>query len=146
MALYVSASKRFRRVLMIAVGVAIVAFVLGWLIGHQQVPSIDTRVADVREAAENTATGLERLDIEYEQVLDGTDDLDTSVLKPLDDLRSELQDTMDQAPWLTTATARSHTRRALAEARQAAIDSVPLDDFTAAIDNAAGVVRITFGV
>ena len=130
---------------MIAVGVAIVAFVLGWLIGHQQVPSIDARVADVREAAENTATGLERLDIEYEQVLDGTDDLDTSVLKPLDDLRSELQDTMDQAPWLTTAT-RAATLDALAEARQAAIDSVPLDDFSAAIDNAAGVVRITFGV
>ena len=145
MALYVSASKRFRRMLIIAIGVAIVAFVLGWLIGRQQVPSIDARVADVSEAADNTATGLERLDIEYEQVLDGTDDLDTSVLKPLDDLRSELQDTMDQAPWLTTAM-RAAMLDAVAEARQAAIDQVPLDDFTVAIDDAAGVVRSTFGI
>jgi hypothetical protein len=145
MALYVSAGKRFRRMLMIAAGVAIVAFVFGWLIGRQQVPSIDARVADVSEAAENTATGLERLDIEYEQVLDGSDDLDTSVLKPLDDLRGELQDTMDDAPWLTTTT-RAAMLDALAQARQAAIDGVPLDDFTAAIDDAAGVVRATFGI
>lgn len=145
MALYVSASKRFRRVLMIAIGVAIVAFVLGWLIGRQQVPSIDARVADVKEAAENTATGLERLDIEYEQVLDGTDDLDTSVLTPLDDLRGELQGTMDQAPWLTTAM-RAAMLDALAQARQAAIDQVSLENFTTAIDDAAGEVRSTFGI
>ena len=35
---------------------------------------------------------------------------------------------------------------ALAQAQQTAVDRVPLEDFTAAIDNAAGVVRITFGV
>ena len=145
MALYVSASRRFRRVLFIAVGVAIVAFGLGWLIGRQQVPSIDHRVEQVRTAADNAATGLERLDIEYEQVLDGTDDLDTSVLTPLDDLRSDLQDTMDRAPWLTTDM-RAAMLDALAQVRQDAADRVPLDDFSTAVENAVDVVRSTFGI
>ena len=106
MALYVSAGRRFRRTLVIAVGVGDRrASSLGWLIGRQQVPSIDDRVAErPSRTADSAATGLERLDIEYEQVLAGTDDLDTSVLQPLDELRTDLQATMDQAPWLTAAT------------------------------------------
>ena len=102
MALYISAGRRFRRTLVIAVAAAVVAFAIGWLIGHQQVPSIAERVAEVQQDGESQATGLERLGIEYEQVLAGTDDLDSSVLQPLDDLRAELQSTMDRAPWLTS--------------------------------------------
>ena len=111
MALYISAGRRFRRTLVIAVAAAVVAFAIGWLIGHQQVPSIAERVTEVQQDGESQATGLERLSIEYEQVLAGTDDLDSSVLQPLDDLRTELQSTMDRAPWLTSAQRGSDARR-----------------------------------
>ena len=145
MALYVSAARRLRRTIVIAAVVGVVAFALGWLTGREQVPSIDHRVSQVQAAAGDIATGLERLDIEYEQVLDGTDALDASVLTPLDELRTDLQSTMDRAPWLSVEQ-RAAVLDLVAQARQAAVDGVSLDAFTADVDDAAAAVRSTFGV
>jgi hypothetical protein len=64
MALYTSVGTRRRRAIVAIVLAAVIAFGLGWLIGRQQVPSVDQRVDDVRSAAESIATGIERLDIE----------------------------------------------------------------------------------
>lgn len=144
MALYISASRRFRRTLVIAVAAAAVAFAIGWLIGHQQVPSIAERVTEVQQDGESQATGLERLGIEYQQVLAGTDDLDSSVLQPLDDLRAELQSTMDRAPWLTSAQ-RAALLDAVSQVRQNAVDGVPLDSFTSSATAAAALVRQQLG-
>lgn len=145
MALYVSASKRFRRVLAIAVVVGVVAFLLGWLIGRQQVPSIDERVSQVQTSADRLATGLERLGIEYEQVLAGTDGLDGSVITPLDDLRSELQSTMDRASWLS-GDQRAAALDAIAGVRQSALDNDTLDEFSSVASDAAAIVRSMFGL
>ena len=144
MALYVSKSKRFRRTLGIAVAAAVVALGIGYLIGRQQVPSITARVATVQQDGEREATGLERLGIEYEQVLAGTDDLDSSVLQPLDDLRSDLQSTMDDAPWLTSAE-RAALLDAVSQVRQNAVDQVPLDSFTTSATAAATLLRQQLG-
>lgn len=144
MALYISAGRRFRRTLVIVVAAAAVAFAIGWLIGHQQVPSIAERVSEVQQDGESQATGLERLGIEYEQVLTGTDDLDSSVLQPLDDLRAELQSTMDRAPWLTSAE-RAALLDAVSQVRQNAVDGVPLESFTASATAAATLVRQDLG-
>jgi len=144
MALYISAGRRFRRTLVIAVAAAVVAFAIGWLIGHQQVPSIAERVTEVQQDGESQATGLERLSIEYEQVLAGTDDLDSSVLQPLDDLRTELQSTMDRAPWLTSDQ-RAAMLDAVSQVRQNAVDGVPLESFTASATAAATLIRQELG-
>ena len=144
MALYISAGRRFRRTLVIAVAAAVVAFAIGWLIGHQQVPSIAERVTEVQQDGEGQATGLERLSIEYEQVLAGTDDLDSSVLQPLDDLRTELQSTMDRAPWLTSDE-RAAMLDAVSQVRQNAVDGVPLESFTASATAAATLIRQELG-
>jgi hypothetical protein len=144
MALYISAGRRFRRTFVIAVAAAVVAFAIGWLIGHQQVPSIAERVTEVQQDGESQATGLERLSIEYEQVLAGTDDLDSSVLQPLDDLRTELQSTMDEAPWLTSDE-RAAMLDAVSQVRQNAVDGVPLDSFTASATAAAALIRQELG-
>jgi hypothetical protein len=144
MALYISAGRRFRRTLVIALGAAIVALVVGWAIGRQQVPSITARVRAVQQDAERAATALERLGIEYEQVLAGTDDLDTSVLQPLDELRTDLQSTMDQAPWLSAAT-RATLLDAVSEVRQLAVDGVPLEEFTTSTSEAATLVTQALG-
>ena len=145
MALYVSAARRTRRTIVIAVVVGLVALVLGWLYGRQQVPSIEDRVADVRAEAGDVATALERLDIEYEQVLAEFDSLESSVLVPLDDLRTELQATMDRAPWLRSDQ-RAPVLDAVAGVRQAAVNGVPLDEFVAAVAEASGEVRQVFAL
>jgi len=144
MALYVSASRRFRRTLVIAVAAAVVAFAIGWLVGRQQVPSISARVTEVQQDGEREATGLERLGIEYQQVLAGTDDLDSSVLQPLDDVRAELQTTMDRAPWLSNDE-RAALLDAVSQVRQNAVDSASLDEFTSSASAAATLIRHQLG-
>lgn len=152
MAIYVSAARRARRTVVIAVLAALVAFAIGWAFGRQQVPSIDDRVASVQDRAGDLATNIERLDIEYEQVVvggdaeaSGTDSVEAGVIAPLDDLRTELQSVMDDAPWLGT-TQRSAMLDALAEMRSEALDGVPLDTFVATAATAADLVRATFAV
>jgi hypothetical protein len=144
MALYVSAGRRFRRTLVIAVAAAVVAFAIGWLVGRQQVPSISNRVAEVQQDSEREATGLERLGIEYQQVLAGTDDLDSSILQPLDDVRAELQTTMDRAPWLSNDE-RAALLDAVSQVRQNAVDSASLDEFTSSASAAATLIRHQLG-
>lgn len=146
MALYISAARRRRRTVAVAVAVGLVAVAVGWLIGRQQVPSIDDRVAEVQRDAGSIAAGIERLDIEYEQVLTGasSDPVATSVVAPLDDLRTQLQHTLDRAAWVTTPQ-RSALLDSLAAARQAALDQVELDPFRALLDDAAAQVRATLG-
>ena len=95
--------------------------------------------------ADDVATALERLDIEYEQVLAGTDELATSVLAPIDDLRSTLQGTMDRAPWLNSDQ-RAVVLDQIAHLRQAAVDGVGLPTFVTELAAAADAVRATFGV
>lgn len=152
MAIYVSAAQRLRRTVVIAVVAALVAFVVGWAVGRQQVPSIDDRVESVQRRAGDLATNIERLDIEYEQIVSGgdaaasgTDSVEAGVIAPLDDLRSELQALMDDAPWLAS-TQRSALLDAVAEVRSEALDGVPLDTFVAAAATASDLVRATFAV
>ncbi|MFT3853231.1 MAG: hypothetical protein QM733_10895 [Ilumatobacteraceae bacterium] len=103
MALYVSARTRRTRAVIAAVVVGLLAFGLGWLIGRQQVPSVNDRVAAVQDDADAVATGLERLDVEYAKVLAGTDSLDAAVLAPIDQTVTRAQHALDDAPWITSA-------------------------------------------
>ena len=144
MALYISAGRRTRRTVVIAAVASLIALVVGWSIGRQQAPAITDRVATVQSQAELEATGLERLGIEYEQVLSGSDDLDSSVMQPLDAVRADLQATMDRAPWLTAAR-RAVLLDAVSQVRQAAIDGVPLDEFNSATLAAAALLRQELG-
>ena len=144
MALYVSAGRRTRRTVIIAAVASLIALVVGWSIGRQQAPAIADRVATVQSQAELEATGLERLGIEYEQVLSGSDDLDSSVIQPLDAVRADLQATMDRAPWLTAAR-RAALLDAVSQVRQAAIEGAPLDEFNSATLAAAALLRQELG-
>jgi hypothetical protein len=144
MALYVSAGTRLRRTIVIAAVASTIALVVGWSIGRQQAPAISDRVATVQAQVEQEATGLERLGIEYEQVIGGTDDLETSVMTPLDAVREDLQATMDRAPWLSAAR-RAAVLDAVSQVRQAAVDGAPLDQFNAATVAAAALLRQELG-
>jgi hypothetical protein len=145
MALYVSVGRRRRRAIVAVVVAALVAFGVGLLIGRQQVPSVDQRVGDVRTSAADIATGIERLDIEYEQVLNGGDTAQGGVIQPLDDLRSMLIGTLDDAPWIATAE-RSALLDQLAEIESEVGAGAPLDQVRTSLDQAGDAVRAAFGV
>ena len=146
MTLYISAARRQRRTIAWAVGVGLVSLVLGLLLGRQQIPSIGDRVASVKAAAGEIATGVERLDIEYEQALaaSGTDTVAAGVVTPLDELRARLQRTMDDAPWLAAAQ-RQALLDSMAELRSGALDGIPLAEFRTRADATGQLVRTAFG-
>ncbi|MGE0137700.1 MAG: hypothetical protein AB7L17_07565 [Ilumatobacteraceae bacterium] len=145
MALYVSLATRRRRAIVAVAVAALVAFGAGLLVGRQQVPSIDDRVGDVRDKAAEIATGIERLDIEYEQVLAGTDTATSGVVEPLDELRVSLIADLDDAPWIATST-RSSLLDSLAAVESAVKAEASLDDVRALLADAADGVRGVFGV
>ena len=146
MTLYISAARRQRRTIAWAVGVGLLTFVVGLLFGRQQIPSISDRVSSVQAAAGEIATGIERLDIEYEQALaaSGTDTVTAGVVAPLDELRARLQRTMDDAPWLA-ASQRQALLDSMAELRSGAVDGISLDDFRTRADATGQRVRTAFG-
>lgn len=144
MALYVSSARRLARTVTIAVAAATLAFALGWLVGNQQVPSVDERVATVKAEAADIATGVERLDIEYEQVLTG-DDSAAGVVQPLADLRSSLGASLDAAPWVARAT-RDDLFDRFAAVESAARAEAPLEEFQSLITDAGDAVRAAFGI
>src|SRR5690349_1270367 len=145
MALYVSAGKRRLRAVIACVVVGLLAFGVGWLVGRQQVPSVADRIANVQDDAANVATGLERLDVEYANVLAGTDSLDQGVLAPIDEAVTRAQRALDDAPWVTAAQ-RAAILDALAQTRQSAVAGDPQDTFVAHLQETAGLVRSTFGI
>jgi hypothetical protein len=145
MALYVSSATRLRRTLLAVAVAATVAFLLGWVFGRQQVPRIEDRVDQVRVDAANVATGLERLDIEYEQVLAGGDSVEAGVLAPLTALRGDLADALDDAPWITQST-RNELFDALSAIETAAVEQVPLDEFQVLVVDTGTAVRAAFGI
>jgi hypothetical protein len=144
MALYVSSTARLRRTLVMVVIAALLAFLLGWLYGRQQVPSIESRVTAVQATAADIATGVERLDIEYEQVLAGGDSVDTGVIAPLTELRTSLVGALDDAPWIAQST-RNDLLDSFTSIESAARQSVPLDAFRALLSETGTSVRTAFG-
>jgi hypothetical protein len=145
MAHYVSVGTRRRRAVIAVIAAALIAFGIGWLIGRQQVPSVDERVSDVRAQAVDISTSIERLDIEYEQVLTGGDTVEGGVLEPLDDLRTDLIGTLDDAPWIATST-RSALLDSLAEIESRVTAGASLDDVRAALAQSADQVREAFAI
>lgn len=145
MALYVSVGTRRRRAVIAVVVAAVLALGLGLLIGRQQVPSVDQRVDDVRTSASDIATGIERLDIEYEQVLNGSDTAQGGVIEPLGELRNSLIGTLDDAPWIGTAQ-RSALLDQLAEVESEVNAGAPLEQVRTSLDAAGDAVRSTFGL
>ena len=145
MALYVSAGTRRRRAVVAVVVAAVAAFCIGLLLGRQQVPSVDEQVSRVRSHAADIATGIERLDIEYEQVLAGQDTAQGGVIEPLDDLRRDLQSTLDDAPWIRGG-ARTELLDSLAAIESGATSEVPLADMQALLADAGSMIRTAFDV
>jgi hypothetical protein len=145
MAVYVSAGQRRRRVVLIAVATLAVGLLVGFAVGVTRTTSVDARVHDVQRDANNLATRLVALDIEYRDALDGgADDFDTSVSKPLAAIEADTVRLLDRAPWVSGA-GRNEVLDAIANVEQLAQSHTPADPFLTALQQASKQVTTTFG-
>jgi len=141
MALYVSAARRTRRIIVAATATLVVGLGVGYAVGREQVPSIEDRVVAVRTDAADIATGIERLDIEYEQAIGGSgDSISAGVLSPLAEDRTKLQELLDTAPWVTSAD-RAAMLDGLAALEAAATDRADLETFRTRANEAGATIR-----
>jgi hypothetical protein len=146
MALYVSNRTRWRRMITAVVVSSALTGTLGVLIGRQQVPSVAEQVQSVKREAGEIATGVERLDIEYDQVLAGEgDSVKAGVIEPLAGLRTRIQAAFDRSPWIAGAR-RAEVLDSFAAIEAAANQRVSTDAFTASLKSTGSLIRQTFGV
>jgi hypothetical protein len=146
MALYIPASRRRRNALLLALAALVVGLALGYLVGKAGEPSFAGDVRSAQHTADDLATQLERLPIEYEQGLSGKgDSIEEGTLVPLDDAQKGAANLFDGAPWIT-AKARATTLDAIAEAKVAAEAKVSAAAFEQKANAAAAALRQTFGV
>jgi hypothetical protein len=144
MALYVPQSARRRRlVLTIAIGL-VVGVLLGFLIGRATSENLDDAVASVESQAEDSATALERIPIEYEQAVAGEGGESTATIAgAVDRARGQLDQAYEAAIWFG-ADARSATDAAFDRLDQAVADQVPQAELEAEIDDAVQEIEVTF--
>ena len=146
MALYVPAGARTRRLVLVGAAALVAGVVLGYVVGRASAPTFADEVADVQELASAAATALERLPIEYEQLLGGGggESADT-LINALDSARSQLAEAYVAAIWLADD-APSATEEAFDSLLVAVNDSVPAAVFADAIDQAVTRIKATFGI
>jgi len=146
MAVYVSVAKRRRRTVIWATATLVIGLVVGFAIGTTRTTSIDDRVRGVQTDASDIATRLVALDIEYRDGLNGgADSLDASVIEPLGEIQTDTVRLLNRAPWVTTDQ-RGAVLDKVARLVVLAKARTPADDYLAALNDAASLVRATFGV
>lgn len=146
MAIYISEGTRRRRLLSIAVACLVAGLAVGGVIGRATSASVEDAVQEVRAFAEDGATALERLPIEYEQALaeEGGESTDT-----IADALGRARATLDAAYGAIDVfgpASRAATDEALDEVARAIDDRVVGSEFEALIDRAVTAVKATFGL
>jgi hypothetical protein len=142
MAIYVSTARRKRNTLLVAAVTALAGLVLGWVIGHNQAPSISGRVQSVQRDAEQLAARVESQQIHYDKVLGGDGDLKLDVLDSVDELRKDLLRTLDRAPWVDQRGRDDLTDAVSALSTQASAKVTPAQ-YATTISEVAALVRAT---
>ncbi|HUR75056.1 MAG TPA: hypothetical protein VMZ00_12330 [Sporichthya sp.] len=97
MALYIPQARRRRRTLLIGAVAAVLGLIVGGLIGRVSAPTVDDRVADVRQSAKNTAAGLRVVSLHVEDTSVGAGGTDLVLQRTAE----ELEANFDEAPWLS---------------------------------------------
>jgi len=102
MALYVPQSRRRRRLALTAAGTAVLGLVIGAGLGRLSAPTVDDRVASVRNDARDTASGLQVISLHAEATTVGAGGTDLVLARTA----RELADEFDRAPWVDSGQRR----------------------------------------
>jgi hypothetical protein len=147
MALYVPAGRRRRNLAIALVATALVAVVIGFLLGRVSAPTVDDRVSDVQAEARAVVGTLAATPNEYRQEQSGSTEFRAGggVDQALTGARRSLDTALDDAPWLGTALRREAVD-ALDRVGTAARASVPAEEYSAAVSRASARIEQVFGI
>ena len=145
MAIYVPDSTRRRRAVLLAAGCLVVGLLVGGLVGRATAPGLDDEVGDVQEQAAAAATALQRLPIEYEQLLTGDGESPATVNDAIDRSEAQLREAYADAIWFGDG-ASAPTDAALDALRAVVADRGSAEEFEAAVDDAVSVIEERFAV
>jgi hypothetical protein len=146
MAIYVPPSRRRRRLVLTGLACLVIGVVAGLLVGRASVTTTSERISRVRTEADDIATRIEALTIEYEQALSGQgDSVQGGVLDALDGIDRDLAATLAIASWLSPSS-RARLVAAVRDVREAATEQVSASAFADQTAAAATTIRAELGV
>jgi hypothetical protein len=147
MALYVPAGRRRRNVAIALIAVALVAVVIGFLLGRVTAPTVDDRVSDVQADARSVVGTLAATPNEYRKEQAGSTEFRAGggVDQALAGAERSLDAALDDAAWLGTSLRREATD-ALDTVRAAAQASVPAGEYRTAVTRASVRIEQVFGI
>jgi hypothetical protein len=141
MAIYVPPSRRRRRLVLTGLVCLVVGVAAGLLVGRASVTTTSERIATVRTEANDIATRIGALTIEYEQALAGQgDSVQAGVLDALDGIDRDVASTLAAAEWLSPS-ARATVEAAVNNVRKAATARVSAQAFADQTTAAATTIR-----
>jgi hypothetical protein len=147
MALYVPAGRRRRNLAIALIATALVAVVIGFLVGRVTAPTVDDRVSDVQADARSVVGELAATPNEYRQQQSGSSEFRAGggVDQALAGARRSLVAAMDDAPWLGPELRRTATA-AVEAVVTAERSSVPPARYDAAVTRASARIEQVFGI
>jgi hydrogenase/urease accessory protein HupE len=141
MALYISAARRRRRIVVTAALTLVLGLVAGVVFGRQMVESPAERARAVAAAGRDLATRVDALTIEYEQAVGGGgDSVAKGVSEPLAGIDHDLRSVLSSAPWIG-AKARAGLLAKVEELRRDATSGMSAPGFESATAEASGLIR-----
>ena len=141
MALYVSAGRRRRNVILGMGGALVVGLLIGGAVGRITAPTVSDRVASVRDAAREVTARLRATPLEYRKQLGGSSQFRAggTVVQSLTDARASLRSVLDDAVWLSAAQ-RHEIERPLDELLTAARAKVTARVYTTMVEALASKI------
>jgi hypothetical protein len=146
MAMYIPPTRRRRRLLLWIGASLVVGLVLGGILGRVTAPTVEDKVASVRDDAAAAIAQLQALPIEYEKQLSGNAQFEKGggVDDALARTRSQLDDAIADAPWIT-ATQIDDVHQAIDDLRDDAKNEVDGATFQRNLDQATETITTVFG-
>lgn len=145
MALYISAGRRRRRVIITAALALVLGLAVGLLLGRAMVTSPREQADSVAATGRDLATRVDALTIEYEQVIAGRgDSVAKGVTEPLVGIERDLRAVLAKAPWLG-AEARTVLLAKLGELRAEAASGMSAARFASSTADVSNLIRSTLG-
>jgi hypothetical protein len=145
MAIYVPVSRRRLRAVAIGVVALAVGLLVGVLAGRASITTTGERISRVRTEANDLATRVQALTIEYEQAYRGQGDtVQGGVLDALAGIDRDAAAAIADAPWLTAAN-RAAVTQALQQLRSSAQAKVDPQAFADETNTVAAVIHAQLG-
>lgn len=147
MALYIPASKRRRRVAVLAVVALVAGLVVGLIIGRLTAGSVDDAVRSKQDAAEDVVARLDGLGLEYQQTVGNgasASDAREGSRDAAADIVATASDLVRSMPWVP-AREQASVIAAVKAVQTAVEQAVPPAQLTAVIERAEAAVRAAAG-